>query len=152
MPRVKLTEQPHYEFTHTLTVRVTDLNYGAHLANNAVIELIHEARAQLFRTLGFIETNLGDGQTGIIMGDLAVNFKQEGFLFDELTIHSHLGEFSHQSFRLFHKIMRADSILALVETGLVAFDYSARKIAPIPAPFVQALERYQRQNHQPPSL
>ncbi len=144
MPRVKLSEQPHYEFTHRLTVRVTDLNYGAHLANNAVIELIHEARAQLFRALGFVETNLGDGRTGIIMGDLVVNFKQEGFLFDELTIHSHTDEFSRHGFRLFHKITRDDSLLALVETGLVAFDYAERRTTALPAAFLQALENHRR--------
>ena len=42
MPRVKLEEQPTYEFNHTLTVRVTDLNYGNHLSNDAVIRLSEE--------------------------------------------------------------------------------------------------------------
>lgn len=141
MPRIKLKPQPAYEFQHRLSVRVTDLNYGAHLANNAVVELIHEARVQLLRQLGLSEHNLGDGQTGIIMGDLVVNFKQEGFLGDELCVESHIGEVAGKGFRLFHRITRGTELLALAETGIVCFDYAARKIAPIPPEFLQAIKR-----------
>lgn len=142
MPRVKLKEQPHYEFRYDLTVRVTDLNYAAHLANSAVVALVHEARIQFLDRLGLQETNLGDGKTGLIMGDLVVNFKQEGFLFDKLTVYSHIDEFSRKGFRVFHKITRNRQPVALVETGLVAFDYTTRETTPIPASFFQALEKY----------
>jgi acyl-CoA thioesterase FadM len=140
MPRVKLEEQPEYEFEHSLSVRVTDLNYGAHLANNAVVELIHEARVRLLHNLGCSEKDLGDGCTGIIMGDLVLNFKHEGFLFDVLTVKSHIGEVSRRGFRIFHKICRDDLTLALAETGLVAFNYEERNIVTIPQPFREALK------------
>ena len=142
MPRVKLTEQPYYEFAHTLHVRVTDLNYGSHLSNDAVVRLVHEARVHLLRELGCKELDLGDGQTGFIMGDLAVNFRQEGFLFDELTVQSHVGDITEKSFRLFHRICRNGETLALAETGLVTFNYSVRDIAPVPEVFLQALKAY----------
>jgi acyl-CoA thioester hydrolase len=142
MPRIKLTEQPSYPFEMSLTVRVTDLNYGAHLANNAVVELLHEARVNLLRQLGCSEHNLGDGQTGIIMGDLVVNFKQEGFLFDQLKIKSCVAEFSRRGFRIFHKVCKGDDTLALAETGIIAFDYENRRPAPIPEAFHKAMEAY----------
>ena len=143
MPRIKLQEQPTYEFEHTLTVRVTDLNYGGHLANTAVVGLVHEARVQLLRTLGCSEFNLGDDQTGLVIGDLVVNFRAEGFLTDTLRIESHIGEISVKSFRVFHRICRENSLLALVETGLITFDYARRKAAPVPKTFLQKLEAYQ---------
>jgi acyl-CoA thioesterase FadM len=143
MPRVKLKEQPTYEFHHTLTVRVTDLNYGGHLGNDALVSLIHEARATVMRSLGCSEFDLGDGKTGLIMLDLVINFLQEGFVFDELRIDSHVGEISQRSFRLFHRIMKADQALALAETGVVAFDYAERKPVPIPEAFLSALQQYQ---------
>lgn len=142
MPRIKLEEQPNYEFEHSLSVRVTDLNYGAHLANNAVVELIHEARVRLFHDLRCSEKDLGDGRTGIIMGDLVLNFEREGFLFDVLTIKSHIGEVSQRGFRIFHKICRDDLTLALAETGLVTFNYRDRQIVAIPQSFREALEAY----------
>ncbi len=142
MPRVKLTEQPGYEFTHTLPVRVTDLNYGSHLSNDAVVRLIHEARVHLLRQLGCRELDLGDGHTGFIMGDLVVNFRQEGFLFDEITVQSHIGDITEKSFRLYHRLCRNGEVLALAETGLVTFNYDRRAIAPVPQVFLQALADY----------
>lgn len=142
MPRVKLTEQHSYEFSHTLHVRVTDLNYGSHLSNDAVVRLIHEARVQLLRQLGCRELDLGDGHTGFIMGDLAVNFRQEGFLFDEITVQSHIGDITDRSFRVYHRLCRNGETLALAETGMVMFNYADRAIAPVPPEFLQALADY----------
>ena len=142
MPRVKLDEQPHYEFHHPISVRVIDVNYGGHLGNDALVGLIQEARGQLMRTLGYSELDLGDHKTGLIMADLVVNFIQEGFMFDKLQIDSHIGEITARSFRIFYRIIKAGQLLALAETGMVAFNYADRKIAPIPKDFLQTLENY----------
>ena len=145
MPRIKLTEQPCYEFHHKLSVRVTDLNYGVHLGNDALVSLIHEARVHLFRALGCSEINLGDDKTGLIMGDLVVNFVQEGFLFDEIVIDSHVGAVSRHGFRIFHRMTKAGQLFALAETGLIAFDYKARRVSPLPEEFLAAVRAYQRE-------
>ncbi len=142
MPRVKLEEQPHYEFRHTLTIRVTDLNYGGHLSNDALVGLIHEARVNLMRTLDCSELDLGDRKTGLIMVDLVVNFLQEGFMFDELQIDSHIGGLSSKSFRIFQRILKSGKLLALAETGWLAFDYAERKTVPLPQTFLAALEQH----------
>ncbi len=143
MPRIKLQEQPAYEFQHSLTIRVTDLNYGAHLGNDSVVTLIHEARARLLHTLDCRELDLGDGQTGIIIGDLVVNFLQEGLIFDEVRIESHVGEISQRSFRIFHRLLKGDKPLALAETGIITFDYTERRAVPVPEEFLAALRAYQ---------
>lgn len=140
MPRVKLHSQPHYEFHYEVTLQVRDINYGGHLGNDALVGLLHEARIALFHRLGFSEMNLGDGQTGIIMADLVVNYLEEGFMLDRLDIGSHIGEVTKHSFRIFHRLNKGDKILALAETGLITFNYAERKIAPLPASFRQALE------------
>jgi acyl-CoA thioester hydrolase len=145
MPRIKLAEQSNYEFQHTVTVRVTDLNYGRHLGNDALVSLIHEARAQLLHSLDCSETDLGDHHTGLIMADLVINFVQEGFMFDVLQINSHVGEISSRGFRIFHRITKAGQLLALAETGLVAFDYAKRRSVPIPETFLKALNDYKEQ-------
>ena len=140
MPRVKLQLQPTYEFHYEVTLQVRDINYGGHLGNDALVGLLHEARINLLHGLGLSEMNLGDGQTGIIMADLVVNFLEEGFMLDRLAIDSHIGEMTQRSFRIFYRITKGDKILALAETGIVAFDYAQRKIVPVPAPFRQTLE------------
>jgi len=138
MPRIKLQEQLTYEFRYEVTLQVRDINYRSHLSNDALVGLIHEARINLLDGLGFSEMSLGDSQTGIILADLAINFKAEGFMLDKLCLESHVGEITHHGFRIFHRITKGDKILALAETGIVAFNYADRKIAPIPEAFIQA--------------
>lgn len=142
MARIKLEEQPAYEFQYPVVVQITDINYGGHLGNDALVRLIHEARVHLLYLLGCREFDLGDGQTGLIIADLVVNFKAESFLFDPLRIDSHVGEFSRTSFRLFHRATRNGELIALAETGLVSFNYAGRKSVSVPAAFKQALAEY----------
>jgi acyl-CoA thioester hydrolase len=142
VPRTKLFEQPAYEFRYEITVQVSHLNYTGHLSHDAVVSMAHEARVHMFHTLGVAETNLGDGKAGIIIGDLAVSYSSEGHLFDKLQIESHIGELGRSGFRVFQRLTREGSLVALVETGTMAFDYSVRAIVPVPDAFRKTLKRY----------
>jgi len=93
----------------------------------------------MFHVTGFTELDLGDGVTGVIMSDLAVNYKAEAQMFDELTIDTHVGEFSRNSFRTFHRVTKGDLVVALAESGLVTFNYTTRKLAPVPEVFLKTL-------------
>jgi len=143
MARVTLEECPHYEFSHSLTVRFTDVNLAAHLATDALVGLLQEARSQALRKLGFSSLNLGQENIGLVIADLVVNFRQEGGAFDILQIESHFGDIGKRSMRLFHRITRDSDLLALAETGLVCFDYETRQPAPIPERFFAALKEHQ---------
>ncbi|MFC1825781.1 thioesterase family protein [Thermodesulfobacteriota bacterium] len=140
MPRIKLDPQERYQHTYETTIEVTDLNYGNHMGNDALVGIIHRARVHLLQRLGAGETNLGDGKTGILLTDLAVNYKGEGFLFDKLIVESTIGELRPKGFRMFHRITTEQNrLIALAETGIVAFDYHKRKVAPIPESFVSKI-------------
>jgi acyl-CoA thioesterase FadM len=139
MPRIKLNEQQEYAFHHTLMLEPRDINYGGHLGNDALVSIVGSARVNMFRSMRFSEMDLGDGETGIIMSDLAVNYRSEAFMFDELMIDTHVGEISRSSFRLFHRIKRDHTVIALAETGITAFNYALRKIMPIPEAFLDIL-------------
>ncbi len=142
MSRIKLNEQYSYEFKYTLTVQAHHLNYAGHLGHSAIIDMVWEARSNMFRGLGISEGDLGDGKTGIIMGDLVVNFKSEAFIFDKLVIESHVNDFHKSSFRIFHRITKGENLVALVETGFITFNYSLGKIVQIPQSFMMVLEKY----------
>ena len=132
MPRVKLIEQPEYEFSYPIILQPRDINYGGHLGNDSIVVLVNVARVNMLRSMGFSENDLGDGRTGIIMSDLVVNYKAEGFLFDDLTVDTHIGEVQSSSFRIFHRISRGGTRIALAETGVVTFDYSNHKVGKAP--------------------
>ena len=139
MPRIRLEEQSCYEFTHEMEVRASDVNMGGHLGHTELINYIHEARALMFDSFDAHERDLGDGSTGIVIGDLAVNYRSEVFWGDTLTISSAIGEVSEKSFRIFHRITCRQILVALAETGIIAFSFAERKAIPLPAAFIEKL-------------
>ncbi len=136
MPKLKLKELDHYTFSYNLELKVRHINYGGHLGNDALVNILHEARMDMFKKLECSETDLGDGKTGIILADLAVNYKSQGYLFDNLTVFMQIDELNKSSFRLYYKILKDKRILALAENGIVAFDYETNKITRFPEIFI----------------
>ncbi len=140
MPRIKLDPLDRYQHTYETSIEVTDLNYGNHMGNDALVGIIHRARVHFLYQLGASENNLGDGKTGILMTDLIVNYKGEGMLFDRIIVASSIGEVRPKGFRIFYKISIVNKrIIALAETGIVGFDYKKRKVAKIPESFVSKI-------------
>lgn len=138
MPRLKLIEKQRYEFCYPITLQPRDINYGGHLGVDSLISIIHAARAYIFKSAGMSETDLGDGRTGIIMTDVEINLKAEGFMFDNLEVFTHIGELTKNGFRFFHKIARGESIVALAEIGFLTFNYEARKVTSVPNSCIRA--------------
>ncbi len=122
MPAVKLTEI-------NIPVRISDVNYGNHVGNDAFVSIIHEARLQWLRQNE--QSELDFGGTGLIMSDLAVEFKNESFYGDIITASVYAGEISRVSFELYYQLMtvRNDKTihLANAKTGMICFDYSTRR-------------------------
>lgn len=147
MPRTKLSEQPHYFFKYHTSLKIRDINYGNHLSNDAVVGLIHEARIDMFKKIGCTELELGDGKTGILIADLVVNYKKQGYLGDEIIIHLDIDEIGKKGFRIFYKIERSDDLIVLAENGIVVYDYQAEKIATVPKEFIEALAQLKQDNH-----
>ena len=139
MPKIKLKEHEKYNYEYWTTIKVRDINYGRHLGNDALVGLLHEARLDLFHSFGCNELDLGDGKTGIILGDLAVQFKSQGYMFDKITIGIRIAEIKNASFRIFYRIKKEENILALAETGIITFDYEENMISEIPGIFLEKL-------------
>ena len=132
MPRIKLEELKEYPFSVDLDVRISDLNYGGHLGHIHLLFLAHEARIRFLNSFGFTEFNCGG--VSLIQADTAVMYKGEAFLGDLLTIEVGAGEPAKKGFRLFFRITRKEDgkLIALIENGLVSFDYDTRKSVPLP--------------------
>lgn len=132
MPRIQLQPLDAYAHRFPVTVRTTDLNYGGHLGNDRLLSLVHEARVAFLGSHGF--TELACGGVSLIMADAAISYRGEAFAGDELLIETAAGEFGRLGFRLFHRITRpADGVdVALAETGMVCFDYEARRPVAVP--------------------
>jgi acyl-CoA thioesterase FadM len=80
MGRIKIDLPQRFSFIALIPIRVTDLNYGGHVGNDTVLSIIHEARLQFLKHHGYTELNFGG--EGLIMSDVAIEFKREIFYGD----------------------------------------------------------------------
>ena len=145
MTCITLQEQPEYEFHYEIQIQIGHLYYSGRVGHDALVRIAHEARVQLFQLLGVNENDFGDNRTGIIIGDLVVSGVGDLLLFDNVQVDSHVGNMGRAGFRLFHRFRKGDVLIALLETGLMTFDYRARSVVPVPALFRNALRQYVEQ-------
>lgn len=144
MPKVKIQRRENYPLKQELSIRVSDLNYGAHLAYDRVLTLAHQARLELFDQWNVTEMDLGDQKTGLVVGDVTVNYLGEGFLNDMLRIETATMETGSIAFRFSHRFsnLKTQKEIALVEIGFVGFDYTRRAPGRLPASFIEKLNQY----------
>ncbi len=50
MPRVELELPERFQFVTEIPLRITDINYGGHLGNDALLSLLHEAQCNSYGT------------------------------------------------------------------------------------------------------
>lgn len=134
MSRTRIELPERFIAAINIPVRITDINYGNHVGNDAFVAIIHEARMQWLQQYGYTELQL-EG-IGLIMADLSVSFKNESVYGDVIEVKIAIGELSRVSFELYYllsaKRNNAVIILANAKTGMVCYDYAAKKVAPVP--------------------
>lgn len=142
MPRIKIDLPAHFPFSTLIPIRITDLNYGGHVGNDTVLSLLHEARMQYLRHYGYAELSFGG--LGLIMSDVAIEFKNELFYGDVVKASVAIAEISKISFELYYKLEKeAEGKTVLVttaKTGMVCYDYAKKKVAAIPEEVKEKLE------------
>lgn len=123
-----------FSFHTTIPIRITDVNYGGHVGNDSILSILHEVRVQFLKKFGCDEKNFFG--VGLIMNDVAIEFKRELFYGD--TIHAALTVcgFEKVSFDIFYKleVMANEKLTtaALAKTGMVCFNYDTKRVAAVP--------------------
>ena len=134
MARIKIEIPEHFIAIFHIPVRITDINYGSHVGNDAFVALVHEARMQWLQQHSYTELNI-EG-IGLIMSGLAVEFKRESFYGDNVEIKIGICEISRVSFELCYQLSTLRNnepvILAHAKTVMVCYDYTAKKVVAIP--------------------
>lgn len=135
MARIKLELPTHFHFKTDIPIRVTDINYGGHLGNDSVLSIIQEARVQFLNSIGSTELNFFG--VALIMSDVAVVYKSEGFYGEILIIEIAVAEISRVGFELLYRITesKTNREVANAKTGMVSFDYKNRKVVSVPDEF-----------------
>ena len=94
MPRVKVALPDTFPFVTEIPVRITDLNYGGHVGNDALLGLLHEARVHFLRSIGVPNDYDAVTKLGLIMVDVAVEYKGEAFHGDVLRVQMAAADFN----------------------------------------------------------
>lgn len=119
--------------TTTISVRIGDINYGGHLGNDALLSILHEARVQMLAASGFTELNAGGNS--LIMADVMIAYRGEAFYGDKLRVDIFSTNITSRSFDLLYRVSTERSGIAVeiahAKTGMVCFDYTLRKTAPM---------------------
>ena len=142
MSRQRLTLPTTHLFTTKIDVRITDINYGNHVGNDAFVGILHEARVKWLKHFGYTELHI-EKNIGLIMSTLCINFKSESFYGDCITINLFVGDISKAGFELYYQLKTVrDEIeveLAVAKTEMVCYNYTAKKVETIPTSFTKIL-------------
>lgn len=132
--RVQITLPERFIYSAGITVRSSDLNYGAHVGHDGMLTLIQEARIDLYRSFGYRDERSFEGSVGQVIADVAIQYKSECFLGDVLVIEIGIGDFTRSGFDMYYRVTNRTTgkVAAVAKTGIVCFDYARRKAAPIP--------------------
>jgi len=135
MARIKLDLPDKFSFITTISIRITDLNYAGHVGNDTILSLLHEARIQFLQHHGYEEMKLES--CGLIMSDVCIEFKTELFYGDIVEASVTAADFTRVGFDLYYKLEKKTDgkkiLAAVAKTGMVCYNYDAKKIASVPA-------------------
>lgn len=142
MPRIRIEEPSAFSFHSTIPVRITDVNYGGHVGNDAILSIIHEARIQFLAAHDY--TELSFEGAGLIMSDVAIEFRKEIFYGDRLDVYVQAYDFSRIGFDICYKMnvnRHGKQVVAvLAKTGMICYDYALKKITPLSASALKKLQ------------
>ncbi|HLO63194.1 MAG TPA: thioesterase family protein [Azonexus sp.] len=141
MPRIKIDLPESFTFSTEIPIYIGHINYGHHLDNAQLISLISEARVRYFRSLGYSELDV-EG-VGIVVADVAAQYRSEAFHGETLVADMTADDFNKYGCDLVWRLSDKASgrEVARGKHGIMFFDYTARKAAPVPPAFIAKAQR-----------
>jgi len=139
MPRTTLRALDRYPFATAVELGADDMNHAGHLGFDRVLCVVQRAWSVLFAGMGVRDTDLGDGRTGVIVSDVAINYRAEGFAGERLQVELAPFELEASTFRFAARLTRDGTLVALLDLGIVAFDYQRRAKGRWPADVARGL-------------
>lgn len=134
MARLKIELPEKFPFTTEIPVRITDLNYGNHVGNDAILSIIHEARMQFLKHFGYTEMEFGGA--GMIMSEVEIAFKNELYYGEVVTVSVAAAQLTRIGFDLLYRLEKINAgqkvLVAAARTGMVCYDYKLKKIVNLP--------------------
>lgn len=71
-------------YTSIQKVRIDDVNFGGHLGHDRLITLLHQARVEMFASMGVSEIDCGGEH--MVMRRIEIKYSHQSFLNDQLQV------------------------------------------------------------------
>ncbi len=135
MARIKIKSPKKFDYSTEISLRISDINYGGHLGHDSILSLAHEARVRFFKSHGFTELNVFG--PAIVLSDVAIYYKSEGFYGDIVTVDIAVCDYLKYGCDLVYRITnkKTAKVVALLKTGIVFIYYEKKEVAPVPKEF-----------------
>lgn len=135
MARIKIEVPESLPFSTEIELYIGHMNHGNHLDNARMLSLVSEARVRWLKSMGYRELDV-EG-LGIIVSDAALQYLSEAFHGETMVVEMGADDFNKYGCDVVWRMRDKDSgrDVARGKTGIVFFDYAARKIAPTPEGF-----------------
>jgi acyl-CoA thioester hydrolase len=145
MSRVKIVFPEPALWQTQIPIHIAYINYGRHLGNDSVLSIAHEARIRFLAYLGFAEDDICG--RGIIMADACINYRQQANQGQVLNVALQCQNYTRNGFQLFYRLtdQQSNAVIAVLQTGLVFFDYESQKSTGMPEEFRTKVEQLQQQ-------
>jgi len=139
MARVKIELPDKFIFKTEIPIRINDINYGGHLGNDAVLSIAHEARLRFLKHHNFTELDVAGA--GTIMVDAAVQYKAEAFYGDIILVEIAVTDITRVGCDFVYRCTNKNTgtVIAILKTGIVFYDYEKKKVVSVPKRFISAV-------------
>jgi acyl-CoA thioesterase FadM len=131
MPSIDIDLPEAWLFSTDIPIRIDDINYGGHLGNDRVLSLAQEARVRWLASHGLSELDVGGA--GIMLADAGVIYRAEGRHGMTLRVELGIGEVRSRRVELVYRLVdvATGTEIARARTGVLCFDYDARRVVSI---------------------
>ncbi len=135
MARISIDLPEHFPFSTEIVLYLSHMNYTGHLDNALLLTVVSEARVRYFQSLSYSEMDV-EG-VGIVVADAAVQYRSEAFQGEVMVVQMAAADFNKYGCDLLWRMddKASNREVARGKTGIVFFDYGARKMAPLPENF-----------------
>ena len=140
MPRIQFQLPEKFVFATDIQIYISHVNQGGHLDNAQLLTLVSEARVRFFKSLGYTEGNVAG--CPIVVGDMVAQYKSEGFHGETMRVSMVPQDFNKYGFDLVYRMECLDTAreVARGKIGIVFIDRETRKVAVMPAPFMDKVK------------
>ncbi len=141
MARIEIALPKDFVFSTDIPIRIGDINRGRHLAHDAVLSIMEEARVQFMKSIGYPQENI-DG-VSLITVDAGVIYKKQGFYGQTLRVDIAVTDFSRRGCDIVYRISNAETGEEMVraKNGMLFFNYREQKVATVPEAFRAKFEK-----------